>query len=247
MSKTATKDKVFTDGVKVDHTVVTAKPIKSVVVQRKVSSETVANELTSRITAKLIGFDDLYDPKTQQFLTEDELRAKGAVFVTVSLNKVLVNGKDLVVKSRITKEPTPFIRKTSKYQVIANINWQSYINKRGHGSFVPDDKPSNGIENYENCKAIGTLNGFYYVKGVAFRVLEATKYFDENGNEYPDKIALEKEYVNKTSKASKQKEADKHGIDVRFDPQFRSTRIDNCDSVKCFGFEFKPTDNINNR
>ena len=223
---------------------VVVKPTKKdekVFVQRRVSCQTIADDMTSRIKGKLIGFDDLYDPKTKTFKTEDELKAKGAVFITVSLNKVL--GKsDTTVKSRKTGEPTPFIRKTSKYQVIGNVNWTSYINKRGSGDFVSAEQRSNGVENYENCKAIGkTRADNFTINGVAFRVLDSTKYFDANDNEYADKAGLEAEYLKKASKASLQKEADKHGIDVRFDPKYRTTRIDSCGYIRAFGFEYVPT------
>ena len=219
---------------------------KPVVMVRNIGCETIGKEIVSRITGKLLGFDDLYDPITKQFLTEKELKAKGAVFITVSLNKVL-GGSDTTKKSRSTKEPTPYIRKTSKYQVIANINWQSYINKRGSGDFIPAEHRANGVENVDGCKAIGiTRAGNQTINGVAFRVLESTKYFDGNGIEYSDIEQLKADYLKLPSKASKQKQADKHGIDVRFDPQYRTTRIDNCDSVRCFGFNYRPTENHSN-
>lgn len=211
-------------------------------VVRKVSSKTIANEIASRITGNLVGFDDLYDIKTHRFLTENELKAKGAVFVTVSLNKIL-SKNDTVVKGRTTKNPTPFIRKTSKYQVITNINWESYVNKRGNGNFIAAEKRVNGVENYCECRAVGTTQaGNYTINGVAFKILEDTKYFDENGNEYPDKDFIEREYLKKQSKKSKEKEAEKHGIEVEFDPKYRTTRIDSCDSIKVFGFDFQPTE-----
>jgi hypothetical protein len=188
----------------------------------------------------------LFDPATKTFKTEDELKAKGAVFITVNLDKVL-GDSELVKKSRITKNPTPFIRKTSCYQVIGNVNWTSYINKRGSADFVSAEQRSNGVVNFENCKAIGvTSKGNFTINGVAFRVLEKTKYYDKAGQEYTDIISLKNEYFKKTAAAEKkanQREADKHGIDVRFDPKYRTTRIDSCKSVRCFGFEYKPTEN----
>ncbi len=229
----------------------TVKPIDSGVkvslpterISRRISCETIGKDMTSRITGKLIGFDDLYDPKTKTFKTEDELKRLGAVFITISLNKVL-SKSDTTVKGRTTKNPTPFIRKTSKYQVIGNVNWTSYINKRGSGDFVSAEQRTNGVLNYENCKAIGiTRANNFTINGVAFRVLEKTRYFDENGREYTDVEFLTSEYLKKQSKASKQKEADKHGIDVRFDPQYRTTRIDSCDYIRAFGFEYKPIEN----
>ena len=220
---------------------------KPVLVRRRLTSETIANDIASRITGKLIGWGDLYNPKTQQFLTEAELVAKGAVFVTISFDKVL--GKnDTLTKSRITKEPTPFIRKTSKYQVIANIDWQSYINRRSdHGDFTASEKRTNGVENYENCRAVGkTKAGNFTLNGVAFRVLEQTKYFESNGKEY-DKKYLTEHFLKTQSKASKTKEAAKHGIDVKFDPKYRTTRIDSCGYVRGFGFEYIPSDNPVNK
>nr|MCK4930491.1 hypothetical protein [Nanoarchaeota archaeon] len=233
---------VVDSGVKVSLPVIS----KPVIIERRVSCETIGKDMTSRITGKLIGFDDLYDPKTKTFKTEDELKAQGAVFITVNLDKVL-GDSDVNKKSRITKNPTPFIRKTSSYQVIGNVNWTSYVNKRGHGDFVSAEQRSNGVENFENCKAIGkTRADNFTINGVAFRVIEKTKYYDENGREYTDIIGLKNEYFKKTYAAeqkAKQREADKHGIDVRFDPKYRTTRIDSCKSIRCFGFEYKPTEN----
>jgi hypothetical protein len=223
----------------------TATPTKHVI-ERKISCDTIGREITSRITGKLIGFDDLFDPKTKTFKTEDDLKALGAVFITVDMDKVITD-TDCVKKSRLTKEPTPFIRKKTKYQVIGNVNWTSYINKRGSGDFVSADQRSNGVENFENCKAVGkTTKDHFTINGVAFRVLEKATYYDENGKEYADKIALQNEFFKKTvamEQKANQKEADKHGIDVRFDPKYRTTRIDSCKSVRCFGFDYKPTEN----
>lgn len=235
--------------VKVENVKVTiAKPeIKAdktpVFIQRKISSETIAKEIASRITGKLIGFDDLYDAKTGKFLSENELKAVGAVFITVNYNKVL-GDSDTVKKSRLTGNPTPYIRKTSRFQIIGNINWESFVNKRGHGNFIPDEKRSNGVENFAECKAVGvTKAGKFTLNGVAFKVLEETKYFDENGNEFENIPLLIQEYLKVQSDASKAKEAEKHGIDVKFDPKYRTVRIDSCDSIRCFGFDYQPTDN----
>ncbi len=234
-----TKTKVVDSQVKVDLPVKIDKPV----IRRVLSAEAIANDLTSRITAKLIGWDDLYDPKTQQFLTEAELKAKGAVFVTLGYRKNVTN--ELLKKDRITKEPNPYtcVIKTSKYQVIANINWQSYINRRSnHGNFEANEKRANGIENYNECKAIGiTRQGKHTINGVAFRMLETVKYFDGIGNELKE-VEL-KNYLKTQSKESKQKEADKHGIKVEFDPQYRTTRIDSCESIRAFGFDFNPKEN----
>ncbi len=244
-----TKIQIIGSGVRVSRvgTIPTKKTTK-VYIERKMTSKGIADDMASRITAKLIGFGDLFDPKTKQFLSESELKAKGAVFISVSMNKILVAGKDMVKKSRVSKMPTPFIRKTTKYMIIANIDWQSYINRRSnHGDFVASEKRSNGVENYEECRAIGiTRAENHTINGVAFKNLEKTRYYDENSREYTDVELLTSEYLNVTSKASKEKAADKHGIELEFDPQYRTTRIDNCDIIRAFGFEYKPTDNHSN-
>ena len=244
--ETKTENVVVSDRKIGSVVVMPTKKVEKVFVQRRVGCDTIGRDITSRIMGKLIGFDDLYDPKTKTFKTEDELKALGAVFITISLNKVLVGGKELVKKSRITKDPTPFIRKTSKYQVIGNVNWTSYINKRGSGDFVSAKQRANGVENFENCKAVGkTSAGNFTINGVIFKSIKKTKYHDQNGQEYTDIISLKNEYFTKTHTAeqkARQKEADKHGIDVRFDPQYRTTRIDSCGYIRAFGFEYIPTE-----
>jgi len=216
---------------------------KEVTFVREISPQAIADDLTSRITGKLVNYPDLFDPKTGQFKTEDDLKATGAVFITISMNKVLKAPSDMVKKGRTTKNPTPFIRKTSRFQIIGNINWTSYINRRSeHGRFIADTERANGVKNYADCKAIGAKDGKYYICGVAFRVLDETRYFDANGQEYADKDYLKSEFLTGASEASKQQEADKHGISVLFDPQYRTTRIDSCDSIRAFGFDFIPTE-----
>lgn len=233
MNENETKTKVVDSGLKV------SLPTKEVVIERKMTADSIADDMVSRITAKLVGFGDLYDPKTQQFLSESELKAKGAVFVTIAYKtKAKLNKKD-----RITKEPCPYdnVVKTSKYQVIANVNWASYVNKRGHGSFIPAEARANGVENYCDCKGIGkTKAGNSTINGVAFRVIEKAKYYN-NGVEIDSKCLVN--YLPDDTK-SKQREADKHGIELRFDPQYRTTRIDSCEYVRAFGFRYIPIENI---
>ena len=242
MEKQIEENQIVKSGIKVSG--IKTIPTKKVVfIERKIRSETIGKEIASRIMGKLLGFDDLFDPKTNRFLTEEELKAKGAVFISISLNKIL-GDSDVVKKSRRTKEPTPYIRKTVRYQIIGNINWESYINKRGNGNFVANLERANGVVNVAECKAVGmTIKGNYTLNGVVFKSIESVKYFDIDNDEYPDKKALEAEYLKKPSAESKQKEADKHGIDIRFDPKYRTTRIDSCDNVRVFQFDYKPREN----
>jgi len=63
-----TKNQVVESPVKVNlPTIETKKPV---LIERKMTSKGVADDMTSRITAKLVGFGDLFDPKTQQFLSD---------------------------------------------------------------------------------------------------------------------------------------------------------------------------------
>jgi hypothetical protein len=229
MSKQIEKINVVDSGIKVVR--------ETTSIPRKMTPQAIAADMYSRITGKLLGWGDLFDPKTNQFLSESDLVAKGAVFVTISYRSSVKMNK----KNRTTKEKNPFadIVKTSKYQVIANIDWESYINRRGHGDFKAQETRANGIENYENCRAIGiTKQGNHTINGVAFRVLEETKYWDTNGNEIEHYIMVD--YLPPKNKESAKKEAEKHGIDVKFDPKYRTTRIDSCASVRGFGFEYIP-------
>lgn len=217
------------------------------ITKKTTTTKEIANELTTRIVGKLIGFEDLYDHNTQQFLSEPELKAKGAIFVTVKMDKVL-GDSDTVKKGRTTKNPTPFIRKVGAYQVIANIDWQSYVNRRSsHGQFEQATNRANGVENYAECRAIGvTRAGNFTINGVAFKTIEKVQYLDENGQEYSDVEFLKSEYLKTPSKASLQKEADKHGIEVKFDPKYRTTRIDSCEYIRGFGYEYHPIENHQN-
>jgi hypothetical protein len=207
---------------------------------RRMSMQAIADDIATRITGVTLEGEDVYDPKTGKFFPESELKAKGAVFVTIAYR----SGARMNKTSRIDKNPNPFLGavKTSKYQVLANVKWQDYVNRRSnHGKFEANEKPSNGVENYRGCLGVGKhSNGSFQVKGVPFRVVEDAKYWDTNGNEIDSDII--DPYLKKQSKASKEKEAAKHGISVKNDPIYRGTRIDSCEYIRVFGFEYIPTE-----
>lgn len=237
-----TETSITTSKIQAGAIVVAPKP-SIVVVRRVLSPQAIADDITSRITGRLVNYPDLFNPKTGMFLTENDLTAKGAVFVTVSMNKIL-SGGDIVKKGRTTGIPTPFIRKTSVFQMIVNIDWQDYVNRRNaDAGFVADKERTNGVENYEGCRAIGiTKAGNFTINGVAFRVLEPTEYRDENGKIYGNRAFFVSEFLKVQSAASKEHEAKKHGIATDKDPQYRTARIDNCDSIRAFGMEYIPTE-----
>jgi hypothetical protein len=64
-----TKTTIETSNVKIgDVQIVEPKTAVVESMPRRVSSETIGKEIASRITGKLIGFDDLFDAKTKTFL-----------------------------------------------------------------------------------------------------------------------------------------------------------------------------------
>jgi hypothetical protein len=212
---------------------------KKVIFRREFPAVEIGNEIASRIMGKVIGYAEIYDPKTRQFLSEDELTAKGAVIATVSYRAAVEN---MNKKSRIDKSANPFLGrvvKTSRFQILVNVEWESYINRRGHGQFTALDHRTNGVVNLEGCRAVGmTKAGNPTLNGVAFKVLTAPQYFVD-GVEV-DKSVLAP-YLPDTT-AAKETQADKHGIEVEFDPQYRTVRIDNTEYIRCFNIEYVPKD-----
>jgi len=219
------------------------KPIP-VIIRRLISENSIADEIRSRITGKLVNFPDLFDPKTGQFLTESELKAKGAVYITVYY-KCLQDKTKMVVKNRETKELNPWLgsvyRKQS-YQMIVNIDWESYVNRRGTDThFKANKERSNGVKNYGDCRAVGeTTKGRKTLNGVIFRIIERAYYENLSG----EKLNFNgcEIYRKKPSLESKEIEAEKHGLTVKTDVHYSTTRISNCESVRAFGFEYIPTD-----
>ena len=222
---------------------------KPVVIERKITSNSIADDMASRITGKLVNFPDLFNPKTGQFLTEAELVKKGACIVTVKYS-CLQDKTKMVVKNRETKEPNPYLETTlreQEYQMIVNIVWQSYIDSRGEETgYIAQEKRSNGVENYADCRAIGkTTEGFKTLNGVIFRVLKKATYTDLQGRELDFNEC--EQYRKKPSLQSLESEAKKHGLTVKTDVHYSTTRIDNCFALRAFGFEYKPTDNVKNK
>ena len=210
-----------------------------VIYRREMSPQDVVNDIASRINGKLVGFDELYDPKTGRFLSETELSSDkiGATFISLDYEAVITDDK---AKSRITKQPNPYrgrIVKKSRYQIIANIDWQTFVNRRGNGQYIAKKYFQNGTLLIENCKAVGiTTQDNHTVNGVIFQSLEPTKYFVD-GKEIAKSVLAE--FLTDTTKSDKT-QADKMGIDVRFMPHFRTTAVENCNWVRGLGFEYVP-------
>jgi len=219
-------------------------PQKAVVIERRISPEAIAKDITSRVMGKTLDGGDIFDPKSQRFLNDSELVAKGAVFVTVALASPV---KNMNKTSRADSSPNPYLEaglvKKSTFQLLINIDWKSYINRRnGDNTFIPEKKASNNIKNFFDCRGVGEHdNGNFFVKGIVLRSIKKAEFVLPNGD-----VVAKETLADYLPKKNRKNEAAKHGIAVEFDPQFRSAGIGNCEYIRAFGFEYRPTENPNN-
>ena len=217
------------------------------VVERRIDSEAIGNEIASRVAGKLIDISDVYNPKTGVFMTEDELKKKGVNFVSISYKKDIT--QELLKKNRITKEPTTFekVIKTFKMMILCEAKWANFLAKYSTLSLeeikdIVNPKRSNGVVNY-HCSTIGkTGQENTTINGIIFKTIEKTKYFDADGREFDSGVMAD--YLPKKSYTSMHK---KYSIpEWVILPMYRTIRVDSCEWVKSFGFIFKPTDNVFN-
>lgn len=206
---------------------------------RRISPDAIADDLASRISGTLIDVADIFDVKTGQFVTEDELRASGCTFTSVSYRKDII--PDMTKKDRVTKELPVWsqVFKTWTIVFLIQIDWKKFILKRSNLSDVQiAEQRSNGVENY-HCQGIGkTRAGFSTINGVVFKTVKKSEYRDENG----DTIAPELLVNFLPKKADPAKQEKKYGISADKMPLYRTVRIDNCEVVKAFGLEYIPTE-----
>jgi hypothetical protein len=220
------------------------KKTDKVVIERKIDSVAIGNEIASRVAGKPIDIPDVYCTKTGKFLTEDEMKKKGVNFVSISYKKDIT--KDLLKKNRQTKEKTTWekVIKTMKIVILCEVKWAKFIAKLSTLSLEEIEnivKPfrSNGVVNY-HCRTIGkTFRGATTINGIVFKTVEKTQYFDKDGLEIDRDVMVD--YLPIKSYTSMHK---KYAIpeDVKL-PMYRTVRVDSCEWVKSFGFIFKPTDN----
>lgn len=191
--------------------------------------------------------------------SELDLRNKGCVFGTIKVNKDLGKGA-MKATHRTTGEINPFVatgrganktmptRKAFEQysvQVLLNILWQNSIDntrERTDGydtGFKAQEHRQNGIQNVGDSRVVceKTVKGEqrYYLNYIVFRYLEDRKIVDENGQELDQEWM--KGFADKTDeqiKESREREAYKHGIAVKFDPQIRQMRIDNMAEIRVF-------------
>ena len=192
--------------------------------------------------------------------SELALRDKGCVFGTIKVNKDL--GKSsMKATHRTTGEINPFVatgrgknktmptRKAFEQysvQVMLNIIWDNSIDNTREATsgidtgFKSQGFRQNGIQNVGEsrvvCQKTVQDEQRYYLNYIVFRYLEDRKIVDENGQELDQNWM--KGFADKTDeqvRESREREADKHGIAVEFDPQIRQMRIDNMAEIRVFG------------
>jgi hypothetical protein len=225
----------------------------------------LANELVNRFKGvQPIILIEITDEHGKLIIGEDELKKRGATFATALVERDLSGS--MRATHRETGEDNPF-KKTKqgaqthkaieKYtiQYLLNCIWQNVVdNKRDRVGGVDtawqaNEKRSNGIENYRDsrvvCHKIKDDKETFYFNYIVLRYLTDRIIVDEEGRE------LDKAYVEgfmsqskEQKQASRENEAEKHGIAVGFDPQIRQMKLSNISEIRVFGYTFQPTESI---
>jgi len=207
---------------------------------------------------------ELFDADGRLIATnvEDELRRRGASFVTIKVSKGLKD--DLLKKSRVDGSDCPFAdsrvgkatrQAIEKYEVQGIVNvkdWQAIVDRRRtkHGGTETGWKASasrsNGIENSSSdstvvCEKVikKTEELRYYVNYLVLRYLTKRVVIDgATGADITEEVS---QFVaDKT--ASREREAEKHGIEVDLDPQIRQMKFSNIEEIAIEGRVYIPTE-----
>lgn len=207
----------------------------------RVSPDAIADEIASRVSGELVNLDKIYDVKTGTFKNEDEIRASGCTFSSLTYRKNILL-KDMTKKDRVTKEKPVWgaVWKTWTMLFILEVNWRKFIEKRSEKKpedIKIDEKRSNGVENY-HCQAVGkTRAGASTINGVVFQTVQSTEYTDENGDRIDPELLVN--FLPK--KQTNEYTTKKYGITADKMPAYRTPRIDNLSEIKAFGITFIPT------
>lgn len=191
-------------------------------------------------------------------LKEEDLRKIGCTFATLEVRRVL-GDSDFIKTHRVTKEANPYLTaKTAieeyKVQVLLNCVWQSVLDRRiekhdGNEGFQAQGFRANGIENLGDSRVVcekeikGTGEKRLYLNYIVHKYLTSRVLHDENNQ------PIDADYLDgflKSPKAAKDKsrqaEADKHGLELEFDPQNRQMKMSNIQSIRLLNVEYRPTE-----
>lgn len=210
-----------------------------------------------------ISVDGLIGPNGQ-VLSESELKKKGVVFASITVNRNLADS--MKAKHSITEEVCPFrttgrgSNKTQptmvaiekyKIRVVLNGIWQNAVDNKvaktdgKKTEWKAGDERSNGILNYRDsrviCHKIKDGHETFYINYIVFDYLTKKVVVDAEGKEYDMEWLdgfMKQSREQKTT--SRKVEADKHGLEVKFDPQIRQLKMKNVKFMTMFGNDYVP-------
>jgi hypothetical protein len=204
----------------------------------------LANLLVNRFN----GLTSIFEPKGDKL---------GMRFATISFRKPMKMRKNhRTAKTADGKKvKNPFLEngvfEVGKIRIDVNAIWENAVNNKvgrlndgEKGDFEADKKRSNGILNYLDsrvvCHKIKEQIQTFYLNYIVADYIGETKYEDADGN--PLDYADLAEYHQVKSQASKQREADKHGLEVEKDVQIRQMKFENITTLSIFGVDYVPQD-----
>ncbi len=239
------------------------------VVKYGLSHEIIAHDLANIFEGKQpVSIVELFDEEGRCVFSdreiEDQLRRKGAAFVTIIVEKDL--GDDMIQTHRETKEDNPFkdTKKgpktnsaTERYTIQGIVNvkdWQSIVDRRRRKvwgvetGWQANKKRANGIENFSEdstvvCKKVlKSGETRFYINYLVLRYLTERTVTDSQGRE------IDMDYLDgflktprETKRQAREMEAEKHGMESRFDPQIRQMKMSNIRELRIAGRVYIPT------
>jgi hypothetical protein len=208
----------------------------------KLSFVALANVLVNRFK----GFVAIDQPQGQKV---------GMRFATISFKKPMKMRKFHRTEKNENgkKKENPFLEngvfEIGKIRIDLNAIWENAVNNKaerenenGNVGFEADKYRSNGIENYMDsrvvCHKVKENEETFYLNYIVADYIGETVYQDGDGNalDYAD---IE-EYHQKPSIESKQKEADKHGLEIENDVNIRQMKFENITTLSIFGVDYVP-------
>jgi hypothetical protein len=136
-----------------------------------------------------------------------------------------------------------------KISIDLNAIWENCVNNKaerqgenGSVEFEAKKTRNNGILNYNDsrviCHKIKEEIETFYLNYIVANYIGETVYV--NADNEPLDYADLAEYHQQKSQASKQKEADKHGLNIENDVQIRQMKFENITKLAIFGTDFVP-------
>ena len=181
----------------------------------------------------------------------DKFDGKGMVFGTIHFRKPMKMRKFHRTEKgddgkKLNNPYVDNVFEVGTLQVEFNGDWQNKVDNvrdRENGvetEWVADKKRPNGIENYKDSKVvcINSINNTFYLNYIVMKYVDSTIYVNKDNNilDY-DNI---KEYHQVKTTQNKLNEAMKHGLTTSTDPQIRQIKIENIESLRIFGVEYRP-------